>query len=180
MAWSTNKTWSPGEDLTASLMNQYVRDQLDETAPAIATAAGRLIVTDGVNSIVERLPSPGYIATAETTSSASFVDLPSLGPQVTVTTGTLVLIAISVRCSNSVSGGGAIAGVNISGATTASAATTEAYWATSSAANDDYQGSYVYLRAVTAGSNTFKLKYAAPSAVGIATFRDRRLAVIPF
>ena len=76
MAWL-----SAGEKPTATKLNAG-------TAAGIATGSGNLIVTTGVNTVEERTPTTDDIATSETTASATFADLATAGPAVTVTTGT--------------------------------------------------------------------------------------------
>ena len=53
MAWTNPKTWVAAATLTAAEMNTYIRDNLLVTAAAIATTSGRLIATDGANSLVQ-------------------------------------------------------------------------------------------------------------------------------
>ena len=180
MAWSTNKTWSPGEDLTAALLNTYLRDQLDETAPAIATTGGRMIVTDGANSIVERVPSFNFVSTSEGTTSTSFTDLSTSGPSVTVTCGTKALVIMSAQLSNAGAGSTSYVSFTVSGATTSTAQTGESLNYESGGANDRLQASRVVLDAVTAGSNTFKMVYKSSNGSQTATFASRFLIVIPF
>ena len=180
MAWSSNRTWIAGEDLTAALLNTYLRDQLDETAPAIATAAGRLIVTDAANSITERIPTTAYVATSETTASASYTDLATVGPSVTVTTGTLALVLVQCRLANSVAAGQSVATVDVSGATTIAPAVARGLWYESSNAGDLLLASSSSMfDSLTAGSNTFTLKYRT-TGTGTSTFDYRRISVIPF
>jgi hypothetical protein len=180
MAWSTNKTWSPAEDLTADDMNQYVRDQLDETAPAIATAPGRLIVTDSANSIVERLPTFSLVADSEGTTSTSFTDLSTSGPWVTVTSGTKVLVIMSAELQSSGAGSTSYVSFSVSGATTSAAQTGESLNYESGAAGDRLQASRVVLDTVNAGSNTFKMVYRSSSGSQTATFQFRYIIAIPF
>ncbi len=57
MPWTAPRTWTTGEIVTAAMMNTHVRDNLLETAPAKAVAAGDLFYATGMNAIT-RLP-PG-------------------------------------------------------------------------------------------------------------------------
>jgi hypothetical protein len=50
MAWVTPRTWISGELVTASMMNG-LRDSLNQTAPAKATASGDVFYATGVNAI---------------------------------------------------------------------------------------------------------------------------------
>lgn len=57
MGWTTPRTWSPGETVTASLMNTHVRDQLNALEPrpiavSFGSAGGGVIPT-GVALYVE-------------------------------------------------------------------------------------------------------------------------------
>ncbi len=51
MAWVAPRTWVTAEVVSASLLNTHVRDNLLETAPAKAAAAGDLVYATGANAI---------------------------------------------------------------------------------------------------------------------------------
>lgn len=51
MAWTTPRTYTTGELVTAAILNTHVRDNLLETAPAKVTTAGDIIVATGANEI---------------------------------------------------------------------------------------------------------------------------------
>ncbi|CAB4166843.1 hypothetical protein UFOVP848_1, partial [uncultured Caudovirales phage] len=51
MSWTTPRTWTPGEVLTASLLNTHVRDNLLETAAAKATNAGDTFYATAANAL---------------------------------------------------------------------------------------------------------------------------------
>ena len=53
MSWTTPRTWANPEVVGETEMNQHVRDNFNETAPAKATTAGELIVVTGANAIGE-------------------------------------------------------------------------------------------------------------------------------
>ena len=53
MSWTTPRTWANPEVVGETEMNQHVRDNMNETAPAKATTAGELIVVTGPNAIAE-------------------------------------------------------------------------------------------------------------------------------
>ncbi len=179
MAWTAPRTWVALEDVTAALMNAHVRDNFNETAPGIASAAGRLIVTDGVNSIAERIPASDFVATSETTTSSSFTDLATAGPAVTVTTGTSALVIVTGRLANNTAGALVSMGYAVSGATTVAAAGIRALVYESGAANDRMQASFAFVHTgLTAGSNVFTAKYSVSSGTG--TFLNRRISVVPF
>lgn len=50
MAWTTPKTWT-NSGSTAAELNTHVRDNMNETAPAIVTTKGDLVIADAANSL---------------------------------------------------------------------------------------------------------------------------------
>lgn len=115
------------------------------------------------------------IDTTESTSSTTFVDLATVGPFVTIATGTNVLVMVSVTAYRASAGFSAYVGIDVSGATTIAAADVV------SAASPG--GSYgvllvrTYLiTGLTPGSNTFALKYRCDGG-GPWYFFNRSIAV---
>ncbi|WP_422744365.1 hypothetical protein ACN27B_08760 [Micromonospora sp. WMMD754] len=165
---------------TAAQFNTHVRDNLLETAPAKATAAGRIMVTTGPNAIAERVVGSDTVITAQTTASTLWTDLGTVGPQVTITTGTTALVILSALMSNNTAGANAQMGVAVSGASSVGANTDNAVIVESSASGDLYQVSYAFpITGLTAGTNTFTAKYQV-GVGGTGTFQRRRLIVLPF
>lgn len=177
MAWTAPLTAVANATLTAAQWNASVRDNLNETAPAKATTAGRFFVTAGVNSIAERAFEADEVATSQTTTSTSFTNLATTGPAVTLTTGVRVFIFLTCRMSNNGGGQSSGMGYETSGATTAAASLTRAVEYESSNANDMVHCSHIHALTVTAGSNTFTAKYLVSAGTG--TFDQRRIAVLP-
>ena len=175
MAWTSPLTWV-SQALTAALLNEQLRDNMNETAPGIATATGRLIVTDGANSIVERIPTIDEVATTETTASTSYTDLATAGPAVTVTTGTTALVILSGFLDNSGASDSSLMAFAVTGATSLSAADTRGTLFHQGVSESGM--SVVTLEPLSAGSNTFTAKYRATG--GTASFRHRKIIVIPF
>ena len=181
MAWTNPRTWIAGEALNFTKLNTELRDNLNVTAPGVASAAGNLIVTDAANSVVERTPASAQVLTAESTSTVTFTDLTTAGPSVTATTGTSALVIITAAIEADTAGEGGFVGVAISGASTVAAGDNDALYFASHAAATSQRGSLVIFSSLTAGSNTFKLRYRASGAGAItATFRRRTITVIPF
>ena len=179
MAWTSPVTWV-AQAVTAALLNDQLRDNMNETAPGIASAAGRFFVADGANSIVERIPTTARVATSETISSTSYGNLATNGPSVTVTTGTSALVIVSVSMAHATAGNRSFAAYEITGATTKSEGDADAAAYESSVANDEMQATWSTLRTdLTAGSNTFKVLYRA-AVSGTSTFKNRNITVIPF
>jgi hypothetical protein len=52
MAWTTPRTWSTGEVVTATLLNAQIKGNMDLTAPAVMTTAGDIIYASGANTPV--------------------------------------------------------------------------------------------------------------------------------
>ena len=178
MAWSAPKTWVASEDVDFTEFNTEIRDNFNETAPGIASAAGRLIVTDALNSIVERIPGGNAVATAETTTSVSFTDLATSGPAKTVITGTAAFVIVTAQIPNNTAGGVSFMGFAVSSATTITPADSRALFFESNAAGDRMRASAViYLDTLTAGSNAFTAKYKVSAGTG--TFAVRDISIIP-
>jgi hypothetical protein len=163
---------------TAAQFNTYVRDNLNETAPAKATTAGRYFATTGANAIAERALGSASVVTTETTTSTTFTDLATVGPAVTVTTGPLALVLVASQLQNNTAGSAAIADFEISGATARSAVDSTSAYFQSDSANQPARICAPTVVTLTPGTNTFTMKYRAGGGTG--TFLRRALTVIPF
>lgn len=163
---------------TAAQFNTHVRDNLLETMPGKASAAGNWFAVSATNAIAERAISEANVATSQTTASTSYTDLATVGPSITVTTGTRALVFWSANMSNASANIGSNMSVAVSSATTIAANNT---WRCCingyTAANGARAGSF-YLFTLTAGSNIFTAKYRSDTAA-VATFSDRQLMVMP-
>lgn len=116
------------------------------------------------------------VGTAQSTTSSTFTDLATLGPAVTLTTGTKALVSITADLYNNTAGATAAMSFAVSGATVR--AVTESMQHNSAVANSNHLGSLVVLvTGLVAGSNTFTTKYAALGG-GTAFFGSRQIAVI--
>lgn len=178
MAWSAPMTAVAGATFTAAQFNQYVRDNLNQTAPAIATTASQLFVSTGANAIATRVPSTASIATVQSTTSTSYTDLATVGPAVTVTTGTIALVWFAAAMANSTGDAQCNASVAVSGASSVAA---NDVWALTSdgvtAGNYIRYGTMHAFTGLTAGSNTFTMKYRAGSST--ANYQRREILVLP-
>ena len=179
MAWTAPRTWVTTEVITASILNTHVRDNLLMTAPAVATAGARLIVTTGANTLTERLPTRSTVNTSETTASTSYTDLATSGPAVTTTTADRALILLSARIFTNTAGSAGFMGYAVSGSSTISATDNVALSFTSSDVSEHMQGSYGWIETgLSPGSNTFTAKYHVSANTG--TFSRRTISAIPF
>lgn len=178
MAWTAPMTAVSGVIWTSAQFNSNVRDNLLETFPGKATAGNRMYVSNGLNSVAERVPSNATVATTETTTSTTYAALTTPGPSVTVTTGTKAVVWILTRAQHATSGAEMSASVEVSSATTI-AASDEWRWLQSgvtSANPNRFMVCHLFSNLNT-GSNVFTMKYKTNT--GTATFLHRELIVLP-
>ena len=170
-------TFAANSALTAAQLNTYLRDNLNETAPAKATTPGGYFVSTALNAIAERVGQRQTIFTSETTTSTAYTDLTTNGPTVTATTAGLALVIWTAQLSNSGTGFSRCS-IEVTGAGS-SAASDARCIAFSANANDVLQSAMaVFYDDLTPGSNTFTMKYKVSSGTG--TFSNRRLIVLPY
>lgn len=163
---------------TASQFNQFVRDNLNETAPAKATQVSSHFVGNGLNSIIERVAQVANVSTGETTASTSYADLATAGPSVTTDTGTLALVFIRCAMDNTGANNGTFMSWDVSGATSFAASDNQAINTAGLAASSRVRlGSMYLISSLTGGSNTFTAKYKVTAGTG--TFLTRQIAVFP-
>jgi hypothetical protein len=164
---------------TAAQFNTYVRDNLNETAPAKASAAGQYFVSTGTNVIATRQAFGFNVSTAESTTSTSYTDLATVGPSVSVNCGPKAIVLVTSGILSDTANAAAFAGYDISGATIRAASDAEAVELDGVAANNTMRMGIVSMATgLTTGLNTFTMKYRVGS--NTATFSNRTLAVIPF
>lgn len=181
MAWTAPMTAVAGSVYTAAQFNTFVRDNLNETAPAKARTAGGYFVTSATNQIAERTVAHAVVNTADTTSATSYSDLDNTdGPTVDVTTGSVALVSVGGRI-----GGGTVATQSVkmawevSGASSVSAADPWAAGVVGIGSTGFAYCSRAYLvEGLTPGVNTFTAKYSVSSGTG--TYSARSLLVMPF
>lgn len=175
MAWTAPITFVPGV-LTASQLNTYLRDNMVETMPAKATAAGNHFVTTARNEMSERLAKQGYIATSQTSvQSDGYVDLATSGPYVACLTGPKALVTVSCLMSHSTTAA-VFMGYAVSGATEIDPTDDRA---TLTRSDQIIATSATFLQeGLEPGVNTFTTKYRN-SGAGTGTFTERRINVFP-
>lgn len=158
MGWTSPKSWAVGDLLTSSDMNTYVRDNMSFAA----SAASQTILTN------------------EGTTSTSFTDLATVGPTVSIVTGTKALVIIGGGLVNNTASTDCIMGFQVSGASSVTAADTAALHCGPGGAASFFplQSSYVVAQTgLTPGTNVFTAKYRA--SADTANFQNRVLSVIP-
>lgn len=174
MAWSAPMTAVAGATFSAAQFNQYVRDNLNETAPAKATGAGQIFVSTAANAITARTPGGAVVVTSQGTAVTSYTNLTTTGPSVSATTGTQALVWFGALISNS-GANSSYASVTVSGASSVAANDQWAAINVGTSAERFFSG-HIFTGLVS-GSNTFAMQYKA--GAGTATFANRELIVVP-
>ena len=139
---------------------------------SVVSAAQLNILSNDLSDLDSRTqPQTAAITSTDTTTSTTYTDLGHVGPAVTLTTGTAVMVALYANASNNTAGAGASMAVAVSGATTvaAPAGGVVADFNSLPAGQIMPLGATFLITGLTPGSNTFTCKYAAASA-GTATF----------
>lgn len=147
----------------------------DTNAVQYYDGASWIAISSGAVSAI----STAEVLTSQTTTSATFTDLTTVGPAVTLTTGTKVLVIITAQTANNTSQNISLVSVAVSGATTTAAADANALYNTSDTAGTIRAMSAVIPLTVTAGSNTFTLKYRVGGGT-TGTFVNRRITVVAY
>jgi len=183
MAWTAPMTAIAGGIVAAADFNTYVRDNLNATEAALAANPGGFFVATGLHAIAERVFTTNVVDAQETRASSTYGDMATVGPSVTVTTGTKAIVVQGGRIGdNNAASGNPSNKMSwaISGATTRAAADD---WAAGIVAVGNGNGPLIYTSrwyvatALTAGSNTFTAKYACSS--GTMTAQYRSIHVLP-
>lgn len=157
MAWTTPPTLSVNQVLTAAIMNAITQDLIDLDA--------------------RTRPSTNAVITGETTTSTSYTDLATVGPTVTIVTGTVALVIAEAALTGSNVAAEYFMSVAVSGTTTQSPTDLGAA-AMGAAAGATQQACAAFLlTSLTPGSNTFTCKYRATA--GTLTASNRILTLWP-
>jgi hypothetical protein len=117
------------------------------------------------------------VATSETTTSSSYTDLTTSGPAVTLTTGTKALIIITTQLKNE-GNFPSYASYAVSGVSTISASDAVGIVWYNTANEQLRMSSASRLSTLTAGSNTFTMKYKSTAGGYTSTFVNREIIVI--
>src|SRR6266550_2827894 len=102
MAWSVPATAVAGQPFTAAIFNAQMRDNLNATAPALATTISSWFPGTGINSIAERIPAQNNTSGSSTTTNTSYGNLgDGISTSVTVTTGASAWVLLYANFNNS-------------------------------------------------------------------------------
>ncbi|MDT0387802.1 hypothetical protein [Streptomyces dubilierae] len=176
MAWSAPMTAVASSVFTAAQFNTFLRDNLNETAPAKATTAGGHFAVSDTNEISERVSATASVLMSETTTSTSYTDLATVGPTVTVETGPAALVAVHGAIDNSGAGSSRMS-YAVSGVSTIAEADNRGIGVYGVAGAGIVASAVVLHTDLTPGINTFTAKYRVASGTG--TFNSRRIVVFP-
>lgn len=171
-------TFVTGDLLNADQLNTYLRDNMNEMSPAKAQTLGSMIMTQDMNTVVERKPGSDFINTLDTTTATSYVDLSHVGPTVSVEISSSFALVFLYCHSYETGGKAAWMSCDVSGASASPAADNRAVQLQS--VNGQRAGTCVMYSNLNPGVNVFTAKYRMTSSGTMANFSDRRLAVLPF
>ncbi len=180
----------PASEVMTYLMKQAVIVCTSSTRPSSPVEGMHIYQTDtdtvaiyNGSAWVEVTPESAAVATAEAIASASYTDLATPGPAVTLNTGTKALVIVGAAMTEAAPTGQQVyTSFAVSGATTRAPADTEAAcvrFATGGASVGLMAASFAaLLTGLTAGANTFTMKYKSATAVS-TTWANRHLTVFP-
>ncbi|MER5252889.1 hypothetical protein [Streptomyces sp. NPDC002855] len=181
MTWTAPMTAVSGELLTAAEYNKHVRDNLMETAPARALEPGGIWQSSAANQLKERYVASELVTASDTFNGVrkTYFELKNAGPRVTVTTGTSALVWISCEMGAALAGAQCSASFEVSGKTRQVATDEWRITYDAHAANGSTRTSIMRRIPLTAGSNTFRMKYRTGDLAGVHTWSNREIVVIP-
>lgn len=191
MTWTAPITWVDGAVLTSAQLNTNLRDNFLEQIPAKSTnnggAGGGYFTIAAPHGLRERGVAIHEISSSQSTTSQVYDDLASVGPFVSVRTGTRALVLFQADGSCTIRGKVPRCTVEVAGTTVQKAddsgaalgysdcnATSPATVGTGSVST---RGGWLYFQDLNPGLNYFIMKYATSD--GTATFSNRRLHVFP-
>ena len=199
-AQTTVPTFTASQVLTADQMNQSARTGVPVFANTTARdaafgGAGEKTLAEGQlcyledSNVVQYYDGAAWatvgpsalttatatVATSQSTSSVTYTDLATAGPAVTLTTGTKVLVFTNTEVSTA-AGRYVFADFAISGATTRAASDDTCIKMGTDADAMQSRNGVANLMTVTAGSNTFTMKYRVNA--GTNSFINRSIVVV--
>lgn len=176
MAWNAPMTAVAGSVFTAAQFNTFVRDNLLECPASKATTPGSYFTTSATNQVLERVPATAIVSTSQTTTSTSYTDLATVGPAVTVNTGSSAVVTLYNANLNSGGTVSSLMSFDVTGASSQAAADNLSIGGAT--ANGMRIGAAFLVSGLTPGSNTFTCRYRVGSGTG--TYSDRRIVVLPY
>jgi len=185
------RTFSPGEVLTATNVMGYLQDQAvmnfagtAARGSAIGTAVSegmisyladtnRVEVYDGSAwATLVKAPVHARVAGEGNSTSATYTDLSTAGPAVTLRTGSKALVTLGGRMYSNTLDAYIYIGFSVSGASTISASDDYALHARMGKGDMSVNVSRQFVITVTPGVNTFTAKYRVGAGAGAWFLRD--------
>ena len=190
------QTFVAGNVLTAAQVNAYLMDQAlmrvtSGTRPTAAAQGGALLTgmsiveTDNLavctyngTNWIQTTTEAASVTTSETTTSGAFTNLATVGPSVTITTGTAAMVFLECAFGHTTVTAVNNVGFAVSGASTIAAQTISSIMDDQTGASGVRRrfGGFFRVTGLTAGANTFTMRYVTNAAT--ATFSDRHIAAI--
>ena len=191
MAGLGRRTFAAGEVLTASNVMAYLQDQavmnFADTAArgsAIGSAVSEGMVsyladgdrievyTGSAWTMIPKVPVHARVAAEGNSTSATYTDLATAGPAVTLRTGSKVLITLGGRMYSNTLDAYIYIAVGISGATTIAPSDDYALHVRMGKGDMSTNVSRQFVMTVTPGVNTFTAKYRTSGGSGAWFLRD--------
>lgn len=195
MAGLGRKVFTAGDVLTASDVQNYMVDQSTMVFAGTAARSSAIATpTEGMFSYqnddnshdvytgaawISLIPQASTVLTSQTVTSTSYVDLATVGPTVTMRTGTSVLITVGAWLIAN-AGTSAHMSFAISGATTLAANDDNSLMYSNESTTTNFgsrTSRQVLVTGLTAGVNTFTSKYRVSGGTG--TIALRHISVQP-
>lgn len=182
MAWTVPMTFIDGTVLTASQLNTNLRDNFLETVPAKSTGNGGAgagyFSVQGPYQLAERGIAYHEVNSSQTTTQNSFANLATVGPTVSVITGTHAWVLFSAEQGSNVNGKETSVSVEVSGATTIEADDNNSVTLSSGNGSRNSRTHFAVFTDLTPGRNIFTLKYKVADDGATGTFLNRRIWVM--
>jgi hypothetical protein len=144
---------------------------------ALPAASLTILGNDIVDLDARTRPASGGVATSQTTTTTSYTDLATIGPAVTLLTGTAALVIVTAEVDTTGAGVTPRMGFAISGASTVAATDLWGIKVDAGAAALLQLSFAVLVQNLTPGTNIFTAKYRVGSGTG--TFLNRGITVWP-
>lgn len=166
-----------GSVFTAAQFNLFVRDNFLETAPAKATGPNGFIITDDVNSVVQRSMGTSFVDAAFNTTSTTYdIATDGNGPFVAAFTGTQALVWLTMQASNNTAG--QACKMSLSNVGTTVPGDSSAITIVSPVANNAARATIMHhVLGMSVGLHTFEAVYRVTGGTG--TISMRRIEVLP-
>jgi hypothetical protein len=161
-------TFAANTALTAAQLNTFVRDNLNETAAARATATSQWFVSTAANSIAARTITGAIDTLGVSFTTTSYTET-STNASVTLTTGPQAIVGVFAQLDRNTTG--TIVSVNfaVTGATSISPQElSEGTSGVTAIGGPERLGTITWVD-LNPGSNTFSMKYKIDSGTGIVS-----------